>query len=162
MTALYEIAENLRQAFDNIAIDENGEVQGLAELDELGAAFGDKAEATACYIKELIGLAERIKAEEKAFAERRRRLENKTEWLKKYLSRQMQTAGRPELETPRCRISFRKSEAVEVADIEMPPREFVRMEIRESADKAAIKAALKAGREVTGAALVQSNNIQIR
>lgn len=161
MTALYEIAENLRQAFDNIAIDENGEVQGLSDLDELGVAFGDKAEATACYIKELIGLAERIKAEEKAFAERRRQLENKTEWLKKYLSRQMQTAGRPELETPRCRISFRKSEAV-VADIEMLPREFVRMEIRESADKAAIKAALKAGREVTGAALVQSNNIQIR
>jgi hypothetical protein len=61
------------------------------------------------------------------------------------------------------KISWRESTSTEVQDFSKLPTEFIRIipETREP-DKAAIKDALKAGKEVAGAVLVVKQNIQLK
>lgn len=58
-------------------------------------------------------------------------------------------------------IKWRRSEAVEVTDFGAIPAEYIREKISREPDKAALKAALKAG-PVAGAAIVERKNIMIK
>ena len=121
-----------------------------------------KLEGVALYIKSLEAEADAMKAEEKALAERRAVREKKAERLRRYLSDSMQALGDTKLETARVSLSFRKSEAVVIEDQAALPVEFLKVKMTETPDKAAIKNAIKAGAEVTGAALVENKNLQIK
>jgi len=56
-------------------------------------------------------------------------------------------------------ISWRKSERVEVDDMDTLPDQYTRVKVE--ADKTAIKSALKAGESIEGARIVASSSIQI-
>lgn len=163
---LYEIANDylaLMQAIDDEEIPEE------AIADTLEAITGEievKADNIACLLKNIDADVKAIKEEEKRLAERRKAKEKAHERLKQYLSDVLQRTGINKIETARNNISFRKSESVEVDE------SFVAwaLEYRDdlikfgepTADKTAIKKALKDGAEIVGAQLVVNQNIQIK
>lgn len=83
--------------------------------------------------------------------------------LKNNLSTAMQLYDIEEIKTPILKINFRKSEAVEVVDLKLLDREYIKVsDPVETADKTKIKDAIKEGKVVVGALLKQNKNLQIR
>ena len=154
MASLYQIEEAIMDCVDT----ETGEIIDLERLDQLQIDRDAKIENIALFIKNLLSDAAGIKAEKDNLAQRQKAAENKANNLKKYLAGYL--AGQ-KFSTSRVAISFRKSESVNVQELEALPKEYLKYKDPEP-DKTAIKAALKAGKEVPGAEIVQSQNIQIK
>lgn len=150
---LYEIDQAILSL-----VDENGEVLNYEAFEDLQMQRERKIEGVGLWVKNLTSNAAEIREEEKALAERRKAMENKAKRLRDYLV--LALAGE-RFETPRLRISYRKSETVEVKDVRDLAPEYVTIEAPEP-NKTAIKAAIKAGIHVHGAELVEHQNIQIR
>lgn len=139
-------------------MDEDGNVID-AELKAYLEEYRDEAiEGIAMGIKEAKAEAEAIKAEEKALAQRRKVRENKASGLTKYLSDYL--AGR-KFSTPKVAISYRKSEAVEIADLNAVPDEFLAPQ-PPKVDKIGLKKAIKGGAAIEGVQIVEKSNIQIK
>jgi len=66
------------------------------------------------------------------------------------------------IESPLFKLSIRKSEAVEVDIVEALPGAFINVKNVVTADKVAIKEAIKRGEYVTGARLIENFNLQIK
>ena len=162
MAKLYEIDRRILQVIESgFAFDEDtGEVWEAEDLEALEAERNEKLEACALYIKNLEADAAAIRAEETALAERRRAKERRAESLRSYVAASMKSAGQSSLETARCSLRFRRSEAVEVTDAEALPYEM--KSFKATPNKAAIRKALKAGHEVAGARLVENQNLQLK
>lgn len=122
-------------------------------------AYEEKVENIACYIKNLASDVLAFKAEEESIAKRRRSMEKKIDYLKKLLSDNM---GGEKFSTAKCAVSFRRSETVDVEDVALLPAELLRVKTTYEADKTAIKAAIKAGKEVKGCRLVENISTQIK
>ena len=116
-----------------------------------------KLENLCCWVKDLTAEAKAIREEEKNLADRRKAIESKAEKLADWLQRILDGQ---KLETARCKVSYRKSESVTIADEEIIPIDFCI--IKTAPDKAAIKAALKSGEEVPGAVLETNYNMTIK
>ena len=67
-----------------------------------------------------------------------------------------------EIKTPTIKISFRKSEAVEIEDERLINPDYLNVVTTSTPDKVKIKEALKEGKEVIGAQLVTNHNLQIK
>jgi hypothetical protein len=91
----------------------------------------------------------------------RARAKKGQELLKSKLSAAMQQFGIERLVHDTITISFRKSEAVEVTDERMIPAEYQEPQ-PPRISKTLIKDAIKAGKDVPGAELVQRKNLQIK
>ena len=151
---LYEIDQAILNCIDL----ETGEIIDTEQLDKLTMEREAKLENVACWIKELKAEAEALKAEKMAFAKRQQVAENKMESLKKYLTYALDGQA---FKTTRASVTFRKSQAVEIADIYKLDENYLRYKEPE-ADKTAIKEALKAGKEVAGATLVENVSVIIK
>lgn len=142
-------------------VDESsGEYFDASDLDKLNVALDDKLEGCALYTKDLMSDAAAIRAEEKALADRRHALENRAERMREYVAFAMERANKERFETARCKLSFRASTRVEIDDEAAIPPKFLK--VVESPDKAAIKAAVKAGEDVPGASVVACRNLQVK
>ena len=163
---LYEIANDyltLVQAIENEEIPE----EAIADtLEAITAELEVKADNIACLLKTLNAEAFAIREEEKRLAERRKAKERVAERLKQYLSDTLQRASIDKVETARNKISFRKSESVEVDD-----EAFIKWALAfrddlliytATANKTEIKKAIKDGYEIVGAELRVKQNIQIK
>lgn len=150
---LYEINEAILACVD----PETGEADA-EKLDELMLMREEKLENLALWVKDLKAEADAIKAEEKALAERRQAKERKAESIKAYLEKEL--AGQ-KFETSRAICSFRKSQKVEITDLDKIPDDYLRYSLP-TADKAAIKAAIKDGLTVEGAELIDSMTMSIK
>lgn len=156
---LYQINQQIEEAFYTSMDPETGEIIGdLSSLDELQIARDEKIENICLFYKNLISDAEAIRAEEKKLAERRRACENHAERLKKYLADNLQGEA---FKTPRTAVSWRKSTSVNVTNLWAIPEEYLKMEDPKPI-KTEIAKALKAGREIAGAELVESQSMSIR
>lgn len=162
-TSLYEIGADFLKALDGLEVDEEtGEILNYDAVEALGGQFDEKAESVACYIKNLTAFAASLKAEEEALADRRKRAERRADNIKKYLTSCLDAVGRDKVETPKARISFRKSVAVQIDDESALPADFKVETVTTKPDKTAIKKAIQGGTEVAGASLVENRNIQIK
>lgn len=155
MPSLYEINQAIMACVDT----ETGEIVDHEALDALLMQRDEKLEAVALWIKNLQSDALAYKAEKDAFAARQKAAEKKAESLKKYLADALQGQ---KFSTAKCAVSFRRSEKVEIPEEYLVPLEFLEEEITYKPNRAAIKEAIKAGREVSGCQLVENFNIQIR
>ena len=151
---IYEIDNEIMNCIDM----ETGEVIDTDKLNELQMERDAKIENVALWIKELKAEAEAIKNEKQALAERQKVAENKAESLKKWLAYALNGQA---FKTIRASVSFRKSQKVEIADIYKVDENYLRYKEPE-ADKIAIKEALKAGKEVAGATLVENTSVIIK
>lgn len=162
MASLYEINQAIIDTIDT----ETGEILDVERLNALQMARNEKLENIALYIKNLDAETAAIVEEIGKLTERRRRKENKADYLRQYL--QLALDGQ-RFETAKCAVNYRKSQAVELEN----EKDFVEWASANGRDdlltyqqpkvnKTEVKAALKAGADIPGAALVERNNMQIR
>lgn len=161
--SLYQIGMDFLTALDAIEVDEDtGEVLNLGQIEALDAQFEQKAESVACYIKNLAAFSADLKTAEESMKARRQAADKKIDALKKYLTTWLDAVGKDKVETVNAKISFRKSDQVQIDDESALPADFVKVVTETKPDKTAIKKAIKDGAEVPGATLIQNRNIQIK
>ena len=88
--------------------------------------------------------------------------ENALERLKTSLKGAMELYGIVELKSPTLTVNFRKSESINITDIELLDKAYITVKTTEMPNKAEIKQAIKEGKEVPGAELVVNQNLQIK
>lgn len=158
MASIYQIRREIED-FEYECDPETGELLNALEWDKLNMAYEEKVENIACFIKNLTSDIADFKAEEANLAARRKTLERKAEFLKRLL---LDNMDGQKFSTVKCAVSFRKSEAVQVDDVNHIPAEMMRIKTTYEPDKTAIKAAIKSGREINGCKLVENTSIQIK
>ncbi len=159
---LYEIEQGLRAliegTLEKIVDMETGEVFTVDNLENLQLVKEEKLEGCAVVYKELKADAEALATEIKTLQERKNRILKKQEWLADYMA--MALNGE-KLKTPKCTISYRKSESVELTgNIEEVPSEYCKTKVE--LDKTAVKKAIKEGVEVPGCNLIAKMNMQVK
>jgi hypothetical protein len=161
--SLYNIEQNYLTLVENL-IDNGGELTPELET-ELAITKQDLQNKGVCYgfiVKELEGNIDLIDLEIKRLNALKKPLVNSIDRLKNNLSQAMQMFDVTELKTPLLKINFRKSESIEVTDIDLLDADFVKTTITKAADKVAIKEAIKAEIPVRGAVLLTNYNLQIK
>lgn len=174
MANLYDIDERLstliEEAFDvedGVIFDNDEEL--AKRIDEVALDLDKKIENIGLYIKNLEADVEALKKEEDNLKARRKSAENKIEGLKRYLNGYLSAVypndsdrAKWKFKTPRVILGYRKSSSVEVPDIEKLDKNFVKIKTEVSADKTAIKDAIKSGKEVIGAFIKENINLNIK
>lgn len=157
---------DIDQAILNLVDLETGEILDYEAFAELKMAREEKIEGMALWVKNLDAEAKAIRAEEVSLAERRKVLEKKAESLKEYLT-MILDGGK--FSTARVACSFRKSKSVQITD----EAAFIQaMEASQhyeyltysapKVNRTEITNAIKAGKEVPGALLIEKNNLSIK
>ena len=148
----------------NQIIENGGEVTPQQELnlqitrDQLQ----DKGTNYAFVIKKLDAECDIIDAEIKRLSELKKVRQNACERLKANISHAMQTFEVDKIESPLIKLSFRKSQSVNVADVNSLPNKYKTIKVTEQADKMKIKQALLNGEVIEGCEIVNNNNLQIK
>jgi hypothetical protein len=106
--------------------------------------------------------ADQIDAEIKRLKAMKESRDKKVTWLTESLKKAMLVSGIEKIESPLFKISLRRSEAVEVEIPEALPVDWQVKKVTITADKVAIKKAIKEGYSITGARLVENFNLQIK
>ena len=154
MSSLYEIDSRILECVD----EETGEIFDIDRFEELGFERDAKIENICLWIKNLRAEAEALKAEKDAFAKRQKATENRMESLKRYIGNYLE--GTP-FQSTRVKVSFRKSESLEVSEGAIIPDEYLRFKEPE-VDKVALKAAIKAGLQLDGVSISENHSIMIK
>ena len=154
MAKLYEINQEILSCIDL----ETGEIIAPEKLEALQMDRHEKLRNIAFVALNAAADAKAYEEQEKKFAARKRSAKATVEWAKATLAREL--AGQ-KMKEAEFSISYRKSEAVEVADEAAVPDEF-RIPQPDKIDRAALKAALKNGAVIAGAQIVERKNIQIK
>ena len=157
MRSIYDIDREIENCVD----PETGEIIDEQRLDALQMAREKKIENILLWIKNLKSEAGAIREEEKKLADRRQSDEKKAESLTQYVQ---SVLNGEKFKTPRVAVTYRKSEAVIVDDLQLMQEmcdEYLKYKDPEP-DKAKIKAALKDGITVPGCHLEERQNITIK
>jgi anti-sigma28 factor (negative regulator of flagellin synthesis) len=130
----------------------------IINQDQLQAKAVNYAKVIANYQAESDAIDQEIKRL-KAMKDSR---EKKIEWLKESVKKAMLVSGIEKVESPLFKLAVRRSESVEVDLVEALPNAYQNVKNVVTADKVAIKEAIKRGENVTGARLVENFNLQIK
>ena len=152
---LFEINEAIADLIDF----ETGEIMDVEAFDNLKLERQDKLTNIALLYKNMTSDAKQLKELEKEYSDRRKRCEKTAEWCKETLARELD-GEKLEDEKKRFKISWWKSEKVEITNEDIVPAEFVKQTI--SFDKLAMKDAMKNGNVIEGVQLVETQSIQIK
>ena len=177
---LFDIQDSMMNLLEYHVNDETGEiVETEEEFNELYNSIQldlhTKLDNTNCLQKMIDGELEVIDKEIKRLTAEKSARVRKKEWLKNrvdtFVKRQFTDENgnldeegmhKYKLELPHSKISYRKSDSVEVIDLETLPEEYIKTKIEKNPDKIAIKNAIKDGKEIKGAKIVTNYNIQIK
>jgi hypothetical protein len=121
-----------------------------------------KARGYGFVVKQLESEVLIIDAEIKRLGELRKARLKTIERLETTVSNAMQLYQIQKLETPTLKITFRKSESVEIDNEAEIPKQFIKAKTTYTIDKVAIKEAIKKGELISGARLQVNQNIQIK
>lgn len=161
---LYEVSELINNCIkinDSEVVDTTtGEILDVEYLDNLEMEKAEKIENCIKFYKNQFSDSKALKEEAQRLQKLAKAAENRAEWMKKYLNSCL-NGEKFRSDDGLHQISFRRSESVEIVDLFSIPDDLLRYKEPE-ADKTAIKNALKEGRQVTGAVLVEKNNITIK
>ena len=84
------------------------------------------------------------------------------EYLKNMLTEDLLAHGEMKKEFTKVAYSFRKSKQVVITDEDSIPPMYIKTKVENAPDKTAIKKAIEGGETVTGAQVVENQNIQIK
>ena len=167
---LYEISElyhDFLYAVDNGEIEDE---QAIADtLEAIEGTFADKVDNIANIIQQYEALAKVWKEKADSILERAKQKQAQADSLKRYLAKHMLDMGTTRFESADNKITFRKSESVNILDVSA----FIEYAQKNGMDdylkykapepnKTALKAAIKNGAEFEGVELVEKQNIQIK
>lgn len=155
---LYELSQNYLAVQD---MDLEPEVL-KDTLDSIEEAFEDKAENIAKWIRNLEADKKAFEEEEKRFKEKKQAADNRIKSLKLYLEDNMRLTGKTKFKAGFFSFAIQNNPpCVEVFDEALIPKQFLIAQ-PVKIDRAWIKELLKAGEEVPGAELKQTEGLRIR
>lgn len=158
MPTLYELTGSFTQVQQ--LIEEGADLTDTLESIEM--VIEDKLEGYGKVIRNLEGDIASYKAEEKRLADRRKTIENGLKRIKDSAYENLKNTGKKSVDAGTFKFSIAKNPAaVKVLDESLIPIDFF-VTPEPSLDNKALKDALKNGVEVTGAALVQGESLQIK
>jgi hypothetical protein len=163
--ALYEIANDYRDAVDKLADLDLPEEVVADTLESMGGELQVKATSVAAFIRNLESSANAIREAEAHMAARRKAIENRAARVKDYLLANMMVAGVQKIESPYFKLAVRENPpAVEIFEPGLIPAQYMKQPEPPppSPDKAAIKEAIKAGKEVPGCVLTRGVRLDIK
>lgn len=142
---------------DGVLDDELSEALQINQdqLEEKGRSYG-------YVIKKLDGECDIIDLEIKRLTALKKSRVNTATRLKETIKTAMDLYEIDKIETPTLKISFIKSKAVIIEDLEKIERDFIITKVTKQADKKAIKTAIEDGYDVEGAILQENRNISIK
>lgn len=155
---LYELSQNY------LAVqDMDLEPETLKDtLDSIEEAIEVKAENIAKWIRNLEADKKAFEEEEKRFKEKKQAADNRIKSLKLYLEDNMRLTGKTKFKAGFFSFAIQNNPpSVEVFDEALIPKQFL-IEQPVKIDRAGIKELLKAGEEVPGAELKQTEGLRIR
>lgn len=163
MANIYELNDQIKACIqldeEHVVDTEDGEIFDLQQFEALQMERGQKIEGMCCYIKNKLAEAQAIDAEIDTLSYRSGAIKKEVDRCKGYLAGALYGE---KFETPRCKITWRKSEICNVLSMEAIPDEYKRTKVTVDADKTAIKKAIKAGAEVPGAEVIQKLNMTLK
>ncbi len=157
MASLYELTGQYLEIY-NMELDEETKLDTLDSID-WETEYETKVENYIKVMKNIDADVEARKAEIKRLTELNKADEKKKDHLKDTLSASMSLTGHERVDTPLFKVSFRKSQAVEVDEAVLPEAYKV---ATWKPDKKRLKEDLKNGLEIIGASLVERKNLSIR
>lgn len=150
---LYEIQAEIENCVDY----ETGEID-VERLDALNEEKKEKVHNIGLWIKNLKAEAKALKAEAKTFTDRAKSAENKAESLTRYLENCLQGETYKDVDLA---ISYRKSTSVQLADdFTSDDDRFTSYDVKYN--KTEIKKIIQSGEDVSGAVLIEKQNMQIK
>ena len=144
--------------------EETGEIIDNSEtinklFEELELSLNDKLDNCQKWILENSAKVEALKKESKRLESKYKAIENKTDRLKELMKLSLVASGKT-IKTDIFTFSLRKSKAVQVADENELPRNYVRIE--KKPDKKAIKEALENGIEIPGCSFAENVSLSVK
>ena len=163
--SLYELSSTYLKALDDLTDPELD--LPLEVVNDTLEALGDEMETKAInvtkFMRNMEATANAIKEAETQMAKRRKALENRIKWMKDYLKGSMEHTGITKIECPYFKLSIQKNPAsVSITNEESIPEQFKEQVISWKIDKTAIKNAIKSGKTIPGAVLVNGTRLAIR
>lgn len=155
--ALYKLSNEYNQLME---IDEPDAIDS-ALMAIVGNQIEVKAESICQLVKTIEAVSETFKAEEKRISERRRALEAKADRIRQYMKDSLLNAGIDKVDAGTFTVRVGLSQGnLQIDDQSKLPPKFIK--IIQDVDKAAIKAAIKAGEVVPGAHIEAGTTLTIR
>jgi hypothetical protein len=160
MRSLYHIEQSLAEINDQI-IASSGELTPELEtqLAITQSELSEKARNYGLVILSNESDINAIDAEIKRLQALKAPIEATNKKLKEAISNAMQTYGIEKIDSPLCKLSFRKSTSVEVDETLLNQKWFKYVA---SPDKTLIKEAIKSGEIIDGAEIVEKLNLQVK
>lgn len=126
----------------------------------LKMTFEDKLDNSQRYILTLNGEADILAKEIKRLQAKKTALENKADRLSEMMKNAILSSGENKFKTSLYIFNIKKTESVEVRDLDVIPRAYLRL--KKEADKVAIKKALKNGDVIEGVYLSEKLSLGVK
>lgn len=165
MATLYELTDDLLKLYEMAADPEIDEEILKDTIEGVGGEIEVKADGYAKVIKEIDGDIATVKAEIDRLSKKRKAMENSKDRIKNSLETAMKATGKVKFKTDLFSFNIQKNpaklELAEDANIETVPPEYWTLP-EPTLDKTKIKEALKEGKELYFAKLVQEESLRIK
>ena len=160
---LYEIPEEYRKVLEGVQVDEEtGEILGTDALVEFAGDLNETIKNTGLYLFELDSEAQQIDAQIKRLKARKDGMTRRADTLKNLMLDAMTSSGIKKVSDPLVTVYLRKSTATIVDNMELIPKDLLRVKVETSPDLVAISKTIKSGIEVPGAHLEERQNVNIK
>lgn len=160
---LYEIPEEYRKVLEGVQVDEEtGEILGTDALVEFAGDLNETIKNTGLYLFELDSEAQQIDAQIKRLKARKDGIKRRADTLKNLMLDAMTSSGLKKVSDPLVTVYLRKSTATIVDNMELIPKDLLRVKVETSPDLVAISKTIKSGIEVPGAHLEERQNVNIK
>lgn len=126
----------------------------------LKMTFEDKLDNSQRYVLTLNGEADILAKEIKRLQAKKTALENKADRLSEMMKNAILSSGENKFKTSLYSFNIKKTESVEVKDLDVVPRSYLRL--KKEADKVAIKKALKNGDVIEGVYLSEKLSLGVK
>ncbi len=160
---LYELTQNFKNLEEVLNNTEDNDIKELIlnSMGEVSCDLSTKVENIVKLIRNLQADAEAVKTEEQRLYKLRKQKEKQVEGLQKYLFDCISPLEKREIKGGIFTVSVKKNPPkVVIDDINVVPNKFI-VNVP-SADKKALKEALKEGKKINGARLVQEESLKIK
>lgn len=158
---LWEINEQIEMLTSQLVDEETGEINEdiMEQLEQLDIDKHEKIENCGIVMKSLLAEVDAINEEIKTLKARASAKANRYDRLAEYVKKSL---NGDKFETSKVAFSYRKSDKVDVVNVDIVPEEFLKYETKISPMKSLIKKELKSGKEVPGCVLTESTNLQLK
>ena len=158
---------NIQQEYISLAesiIDNDGllseEMEAALQINK--DQLESKSQCYGFIVRQLEGECDMIDNEIKRLEAMKKSRGKTVDRLKESVSKAMQLYEIEKIETPTLKISFRKSESIEIEEESLIDEKYMTVKTTKTPDKKAIKEAIKAGEIVLGVTLKENQNIQFK